>query len=67
MHIHGGDLVEIYIIIHGDSKVHGEKNSFTVFKVLKMQGLRQRSSEAKRPAIYLSIHGSDTIHGSDIG
>jgi hypothetical protein len=27
LHIHGGDLVEIFMIIHGDSKVHGEKET----------------------------------------
>jgi hypothetical protein len=85
LHVHGGERVEIYLIIHGGTKVTVKKrpglvkppfhdqpgtfasNSLMVFKVLTMQGLQQRSLEAKRPAIYLSIHGSDTIHGSDLG
>jgi hypothetical protein len=56
-HIDGGKRVEIYLIIHGDTKVHAENETRP----------SKRSLEAKRPEIYLSIHGSDTNHGSDLG
>jgi hypothetical protein len=38
-----------------------------VVKVVTMQGLHKRSLEANLPVIYLYIHGSDTVHGSDLG
>jgi hypothetical protein len=71
LHIHGGDLVEIYIFIHGDSKVHGEKETgpskVTIPQSAWSSAEIKTIGTNKRPAIYLSIHGSDTIHGSDLG
>jgi hypothetical protein len=61
LHIHGGKRVERYLIFHGDKKVHGQKE--TVFQLAADSAVLRRSAQR---SIYLSIHGSDTIYGSDL-